>query len=186
LNLDRLRRETTADHRAVEGSLTVLMAQELDQDSYVSCLRRMHGVVAAWEERSAANSPPWLRSLLAGRQRRILLENDLAWFGVVDLDGKRPALPKMNDEASLLGAMYVIEGSTFGGRLIARHVECVLKMSGGQGNAYFRGHNERTGTMWQEFCDVLRNKIPDTETTSVISGAKAMFQVFGSWMRLDA
>ena len=51
----------------------------------------------------------------------------------------------MRDDATLLGAMYVMEGSTLGGQLIARHVELVLGLTAGQGNAHFRGHNERTG-----------------------------------------
>jgi heme oxygenase len=87
--------------------------------------------------------------------------------------------------ASLLGAMYVMEGSTLGGQLIARHVELVLGLTAGQGNAYLRGHNERTGQPWKEFCNVLRTKVPDSETDAAIAAAKAMFGVFGSWMRIS-
>ena len=83
-----------------------------------------------------------------------------------------------------LGAMYVIEGSTLGGQLIGRHVERVLGLTAGQGNAYFRGHNERTGQLWKEFCDALRTKVPDRETDTVIAAAKTMFGVFWSWMRI--
>jgi heme oxygenase len=75
-----------------------------------------------------------------------------------------------------------MEGSTLGGQLIARHVELVLGLTAGQGNAYFRGHNERTGQLWKEFCDALRTKVPDGETAAVIAAAKAMFGVFGAWM----
>jgi heme oxygenase len=63
-------------------------------------------------------------------------------------------------------------------------VERVLGLTAGQGNAYFRGHNERTGQLWKEFCDALRTNVPDSETDTVIAAAKAMFGVFGSWMAI--
>jgi heme oxygenase len=181
MDLQQLRRETLPDHNAVERSLP-LMDHELDVDTYVSCLLKLHGMIAAWEEWAAPNAPAWIQPLLAARRRGELLLLDLTCFGVDTSGEARPALPQMRDTASLLGAMYVMEGSTLGGQLIARHVELVLGLTAGQGNAYFCGHNERTGQLWKEFCDALRTKVPERETDAVIAAAKAMFGVFGSWM----
>jgi heme oxygenase len=181
MDLQQLRRETLPDHNAVERSLP-LMDHELDVDTYVSCLLKLHGIIAAWEEWAAPNAPAWIQPLLAARRRGELLLLDLTCFGVDTSGEARPALPQMRDTASLLGAMYVMEGSTLGGQLIARHVELVLGLTAGQGNAYFCGHNERTGQLWKEFCDALRTKVPERETDAVIAAAKAMFGVFGSWM----
>jgi heme oxygenase len=185
LDLDRLRLETAVDHVAVEAGMP-LMVEDLDRESYVRCLRQAHGLVAAWEEWSSGSAPDWMHSLLENRQRQGLLERDLAWFGVVQLDTARPAMPETKDDASLLGSMYVMEGSTLGGRLIARHVERVLGLTAGVGDAYFCGHNQRTGTMWKEFCGVLQARVPDRETHTVIVAAKNMFRIFGSWMQLAA
>jgi heme oxygenase (biliverdin-IX-beta and delta-forming) len=93
MDLEQLRRETLADHKAVEQNVP-LMDQKFGADA----------------------------------------------SGVA-----RPTVPEMTSAADLLGAMYVMEGSTLGGQLIARHVELVLGLTAGQGNAHFRGHNERTG-----------------------------------------
>jgi heme oxygenase len=182
MDLEQLRRETLAAHSAVEQSVP-LMDEELDVDTYVSCLVKLHGIIAAWEEWGVQNAPAWMQPLLAARRRGQLLMLDLTWFGADASGEARPTLPEMRDDASLLGAMYVMEGSTLGGQLIARHVELVLGLRPGQGNAYFRGHNERTGQLWKEFCDALRTKVPDSETEAVITAAKAMFDVFGVWMR---
>jgi heme oxygenase (biliverdin-IX-beta and delta-forming) len=182
MDLEQLRRETFPDHNAVEQSVP-LMDDDLELDTYVSCLLKLHGMIAAWEELAPANAPAWIQPLLADRLRGQLLMLDLTWFGVDASAEARPALPEMTDTASLLGAMYVMEGSTLGGQLIARHVELVLGLTAGEGNAYFRGHNERTGQLWKEFCDVLRTKVSYSETDAVIAAAKAMFGVFGAWMR---
>jgi heme oxygenase (biliverdin-IX-beta and delta-forming) len=183
MNLEQLRRETLPDHNAVEKSVP-LMDEELDVDTYISYLLKLHGIIATWEEWAAPNAPAWIHPLLVARRRGQLLTLDLKWFGADACGEARPALPEMKDAAGLLGAMYVMEGSTLGGQLIARRVELVLKLTPGQGNAYFRGHNERTGKLWKEFCDALRTNVPDTETEAVIAAAKAMFGVYGSWMRI--
>jgi heme oxygenase len=162
------------------------MAEDLDSDTYVLCLQRIHGVVAAWEENAAEGSPEWMRTLVSARQRKGMLERDLGWFGIAVHAEQRPTLPEMNTQAHRLGVMYVMEGSTLGGQLIARHVERVLGLSEGHGSAYFRGHGTRTGTMWKEFCEVLQVRVPDSEAEAVIAAAKEMFTVFGSWMRLRA
>jgi heme oxygenase (biliverdin-IX-beta and delta-forming) len=182
MDLEQLRWEALPDYNAVEQSVP-LMDEELDVDTYVSCLLKLHGIIAAWEEWAAANAPAWIQPLLAVRRRGQLLMLDLMWFGVDTSGEARPTLPEMRDTASLLGAMYVMEGSTLGGQLIARHVELVLGLTAGRGNAYFRGHNERTGQLWKEFCDALRTKVPDGETDVVIAAAKAMFGIFGAWMQ---
>ncbi len=180
MNLERLRRETFKAHERVEGAVP-LMAATLTRVEYVRCLERLYGVVAAWEEAAAVAAPEWLRAMLAARRRRQLLERDLAWFGVT-AEAARPGLAAMPDEASFLGAMYVMEGSTLGGQLIARHVGSVLGLSAGEGNAFFLGHGSETGAMWREFCEVLRTRVAEEDAEAVIGSAQAMFEVFGRWM----
>jgi heme oxygenase len=182
LDIQRLRQETKADHENVEGTVP-LMHQGLSAAEYVQCLQRFFGIVNAWEQRAAEVAPEWLKPTLLSRQRAPLLKQDLAWFGVIETDGPRPTLPEMNDIPSLLGTMYVMEGSTLGGQFIARHVEAELFLTEGQGNSYFRGHGNQTGPLWKEFCDVLKERVPDEQTDAVVLSAKAMFQTFGTWMQ---
>jgi heme oxygenase len=80
-------------------------------------------------------------------------------------------------------AMYVMEGSTLGGQIIARHVQTSLFLTQDHGNAFFRGHGAQTGPLWKEFCDMLTTRISHDETDEVITSAKAMFATFGSWMQ---
>ena len=182
LDIQKLRHGTEADHHNVEDAVP-LMHEGLDTAQYVQCLQQIYGVVSAWEERAAEIGPEWLQLALLTRQRKPLLERDLAWFGVTERDDRRPTLPEMNDLPSLFGAMYVMEGSTLGGQLIARHVETALHLSDGQGSLYFRGHGSQTGPLWKEFCEMLKLRISDEQTGAVVVSAKAMFSTFGTWMQ---
>ena len=185
MDIQILRRETAADHLAVEGAVP-LMHDALTTTEYVSCLHRIYGVVATWEETAARIAPAWLQPTFAARQRKPLLERDLAFFGETADHESRPMLPGIDNLPSLLGAMYVMEGSTLGGQFIARHVEARLHLTEGNGNAYFRGHGQQTGPMWKEFCETLKTTVPDADTHIVISSAKAMFAVFGAWMQQES
>jgi len=182
LDIQKLRQETEAHHRAVEDAVP-LMHEGLDKVQYLRCLQQMYGIVAAWEERAIEAAPEWMQPTVIARQRKQLLESDLAWFGITELDDRRPKLPEINSLPRLLGAMYVMEGSTLGGQLIARHVENSLQLTASQGDAFFRGYADRTGSMWKDFCAILTRQVPDDQTDTVIEAAKAMFEAYGAWMR---
>jgi heme oxygenase len=159
------------------------MGEGLTVAEYVLCLKRLHGVVSAWEEYAVQHAPYWLAETVAARGRRQMLEDDLAWFGVVEYESGRALMPVFPGDGGFLGAMYVMEGSTLGGQLIARHLKRVLGLEEGRGDTYFRGHGDRTGLMWKEFCQILRTRVADEETDGTIEAAKEMFQVFGTWMQ---
>ena len=182
MDVQRLRRETSVEHEAVERTVP-FMEPELQRDEYVFSLIRMYGIVSAWEQAAAQRAPHWLRGDLAARTRLGFLKEDLEFFGIQDFRVDQAALPDMTVEAELLGSMYVMEGSTLGGQIIARHVEERLNLRAGFGNAFFRGHASRTGALWKEFCEVLRTRIPEDQSELAIKAAREMFQVFGAWMK---
>ena len=73
------------------------------------------------------------RPFLNPRRRLHLLEADLAVLGssarAVDALQACP-VPLLHDAAEALGSLYVIEGSTLGGRIIQRNVERCLGFDG--------------------------------------------------------
>ncbi len=159
-----------------------LMEDGLTRESYVEVLTRLRSIVSAWEAGVAASPERPPDGFVRERNRLALLVEDLETLTGGDsvLDGCE--LPVFRGRAELMGAMYVMEGSRLGGQLIARHVERVLSLGPGEGTSYFRGFGERTGVMWKEFMERLREDVADEETDAVIAGAKTMFGVFGAWM----
>ncbi len=78
--------------------------------------------------------------------------------------------------------MYVMEGSTLGGRFIAPHVAKLFHLDAGRGNAYFEGYGERTGSMWNEFRETASMTVPLSQYDIAVTSAIATFDGLHAWL----
>lgn len=193
-----LREATRAEHEATEAIMP-LGGADLSRELYCRVLRAMQPLVAGWEVWAEAEGPQDLREMLMRRRRSHLLAADLRAMGepvasnfaspvdwdaaVMQRGGREGGLSGQQEfEAAFLGAMYVMEGSTLGGRFVARHVESVLELEPGQGSAYFQGHGELTGSLWREVTGRIA-QVPDELSPVVIGAARRTFEAFGQALR---
>ncbi|AFL86944.1 heme oxygenase [Terriglobus roseus DSM 18391] len=185
----RLRQATAADHAGTEDSVP-LMSPTLTREQYVDVLRRFYRIVRAWDAWADQHAPEDLRAMVAERRRASLLADDLKTMGESapptedDVpNGPMTATAVAGDpRAVFLGRMYVMEGSTLGGQLLARHVEQQLGLQPGLGDSYFAGYGDHTGQRWREFKSLLE-ALPEDDADTVIASAKNMFTLFGDSMR---
>jgi heme oxygenase len=78
--------------------------------------------------------------------------------------------------------MYVIEGSTLGGAVIAREVERRLGLTAETGCAYFRSYGRDTARMWTSFgAALLAASSPDTDDL-IVETARRTFDVMHDWL----
>lgn len=178
--LEELKTQTRQQHAHLE-KLNGLPATRAD---YVALLERFYGFVAPWEER--------LRQCVAeddilrkDREKTAWLEADLAHF---KLDANRRAalpqcddLPDTNSRAAILGACYVLEGSTLGGQYIARHLQENLGVKAGEGDRYFRSYGADVGVRWQAFRGELMANSSPAADAEIIKAAQATFEKLGAW-----
>ena len=184
----RLRQATQEEHAATEATVP-LMRPTLDRAQYIEVLRGFYRIVRAWDVWAQQHAPADLQALLEDRRQASLLAADLQAMEAGGVPGEDEVLHKamvqtavQGDPRSVfLGRMYVMEGSTLGGQLLARHVEEHLGLTPGHGNSYFRGYGEHTGERWREFKAVLQS-LQEVEADTVIASAKNMFQLFGQAM----
>lgn len=179
--LASLRKQTMAEHQALESSLN-LMDENLTTADYVRTLRRFHAFVCTWEADAAAACPHALQAFFEQRRRAHHLCEDLRFFGGDPLM-EIPELPSISSAAAFWGTMYVMEGSTLGGQLISRHLERVLDLRDEIGYRYFRGYGAQTGSMWKDFCMTLSHAAEELDSAEVISSARQTFQAFHAWIR---
>ncbi|SEB69664.1 biliverdin-producing heme oxygenase [Terriglobus roseus] len=185
----RLRQATASDHAGTEDTVP-LMSPALTREQYVDVLGRFYRIVRAWDAWADTHAPEDLRAMVAGRRRASLLADDLKTMGAsspvsddeVPHESMATTAVAGDPRAVFLGRMYVMEGSTLGGQLLARHVEQQLGLEPGLGDSYFAGYGDHTGQRWKEF-KALLEVLPEEDADTVIASAKNMFFLFGESMR---
>jgi heme oxygenase (biliverdin-IX-beta and delta-forming) len=159
-----------------------LLDAHLDLDGYRQLLARLYGFWVGWEPQIAGLLQDAV--MLAPRRRLHLLAADLAALGVAEHE--LAALPQcplttLRDAAEGLGSLYVMEGSTLGGRVIRDHIQRCLGSVALDACAYFRGYGAETDMMWQAFLVAL-DAAPAADTKRIGNGAVATFERLGWWL----
>lgn len=181
---ERLKAETRDAHDAIEAAFD--LDRSLDtRESYVALLRRLHGIHAAFERAAAPHLTG--TDLFAALARAPMLNADLEALGArPDPAGALvPADALPADRAEAVGSVYVLEGSTLGGLLIARTVERRLGFGPGTGARFFAGHGRDTMRNWQAVraaIDALAG--PDDERS--VRAANRTFAAMGAVLAPDA
>ena len=179
--LPRLRHETRPFHDAVEQNPfnLALAAGTVTAADTARFLAKMYGFLAPYEAQLHAQAalfgPAWQ---LEQRYRAPLILEDLVRLGHAAAPPLYPGLPPLGTRAQLLGAMYVLEGSTLGGQVIARQ----LDKAGIVPHAFFTGRAERTGPLWKGFCQHLTEAAETEEPAAIVASAVHTFQALSAWL----
>ncbi len=153
----RLRADTRDAHAQIETApaLVRLVAQDLTRQEYIIILQHLQALHAHLEPAIAGEleTIPEAASMLDGSRPRRLAE-DLTWFGAPAL--APPSLPDLSGPAAALGALYVIEGSGLGGRVIGRHIAECLGVGPSTGGSFFCGLDaESARQRWSRLSAIL-------------------------------
>jgi diguanylate cyclase (GGDEF)-like protein len=189
--LERLRSSTRAAHLSIETvpRFGRLLSPDITTPDYVQTLRLLHAFHASIE-------PDLARCLRGSSRAEALLDGtglaalatDIAWFGAIPIVPQRLQEPATT-VATALGALYVIEGSKLGGRVIGRHVAKTLAVGPGSGGSYYCGLTaEDARRRWRLLQEVLRREIdqPGATWQPVTAAALATFESLETWMRSDS
>lgn len=130
---------------------------------YRRLLERMLGLHAPYEAALAGVEWSGLDVSLPARRKAHLLAADLADLGASPEEiAGLPALsprPVLTDAVEGLGVLYVLEGSTLGGKYILRDVSARLGVRPDWGGRFFASYGRRVGPMWRE-CLAAIDTIP--------------------------
>lgn len=178
---DRLRQETGPAHEALDRSLE-LVERPVNLRQLTRLLGRFKGFHQAVEPLLGAVLEP---SLMAGRSKLPALRHDLQLCAALGSLGERqadlPDLPPLTGRAEALGALYVVEGSTLGGRVIARHLRQQAAIPRVD-FTYLEIYGSRTGEMWRIVCTELEAVEDPAAAARTIQTAVKMFDTLRSWL----
>lgn len=119
------------------------------------------------------------------RHKCPLLERDLLALGLSTHDlavlPRCEHLPRLEDAAAALGCLYVFEGATLGGQLLARQVRPLL---GNDGDcAFFGSYGPEVGPMWRRFKQQAEAFAAEAGDAAVVASACAVFAALDTWLR---
>lgn len=186
LFLKDLRQQTGESHTRLEENefSKAILTPSVTLADYQVYIAKLYGVTIACENDIfpllAEDFPD-----LEGRYKSQLILEDLlkTGFSAEEI----ASLPVYKFESATLGAalgvMYVLEGSTLGGRILYKHMNQNLGLDAENGASYFWGYGQDTGSFWKvfitKFADLAAGQNCENE---VISNAVSTFDEIGNWL----
>lgn len=179
--LARLKSETETVHRALERHVD-LGRRLSSPERYRDLLVRWYGFHVEWEPHieAALGAHP----VLHGRRKAHLLADDLHQLGIdsSDLaDAPRCPMPPLRNDSEAFGALYVIEGATLGGAVIAKQVRRRLGFTPTKGCSFFQCYGDHIGARWKEF-GAHAETFPAQDPDSSVRAAQTMFRTLHDWL----
>jgi len=174
---DRLKAATQQEHQTIEQAhwMKQLMHPSLTKEEYTGILKKWYPVIAAFEKQLyrqqdelATIFPDW-----ESRLKLAMLQKDISMLNetVPETDESTPSA--INE---LVGAFYVLEGSSLGGRVILKQLATLDWFDASFGN-FFAGYGAQTGSQWVKFRDYLIGYVAGAEENAgeIIAAAQHKF-----------
>jgi len=181
--LAALREATWPCHQRLEKRID-FKSRMASREAYRAHLEKMWGFYAALEPRLAAGLGGEALADFDARRKLPLLERDLQALGADPALLPRCAdVPHCADAASALGAAYVLEGATLGGRTLMPVVQSRLGLTPERGAAFLASYGAAVDTMWRAFGAVVERCCPEgPERQRAAASAAATFAALEGWL----
>ena len=189
--MEQLRDATRDLHAQLEALpfVAALFQGRLPLESYVGQLRTLAILHAALELGLTGSTHPAIQAVWEeGMQRLTLLENDLAYFqprtqgdipeattAALTL-AEHVALRTVQDPLTLLGYVYVLEGSTQGAAILRPQVAEIFHLAGTEGVSYLWNYGDQAAEHWAQFSRRMNGAVTDpTAQRRVVEAACEAF-----------
>ncbi len=193
--MDRLRLETRDRHVQVEALpfFSALKAKDLPLASYAGLLRALSIVYEVVEHVISHAQHPKLNTVWDDSLRKLpLIDRDLAYFQSRGLSDASVALLRAHlltqhvrkrahdAPVSLLGYLYVLEGSTLGGIVLKDQIARTFKLRHAEGLTYVSSYGKLIKARWKEFGERMNTAVVDpAEQDEVVAAAQEAFSGIG-------
>lgn len=175
----KLRQETAESHQKLEANelSQAILSPSVTIAEYQVYLRALWGVTSSCE-RQIFPAISHVIPDLEKRHKADLIIADLITTGVPlqTVDAMPAHQFEFASTAEALGIMYVLEGSTLGGRILYKHMHDMLGLTPENGAAYFWGYGQETGNLWKTFISSLTQFVNEEgSSVEIIESAKKTF-----------
>jgi heme oxygenase len=183
-----LKQATRSAHHRIELALPFFDAG-LTRARYIRVLQALYGFYAPVERLCELAVGPSEAPLELRTRRKIpLLDADLAVLGQPRRDlAALPScrlLPTVTLASQALGVLYVLEGATLGGQIIARRLHELLGIDALGGAAFFASYGDRTREMWRRFAAQVE-RAPGFDLAAALGAAVQTFETLEGWLTVS-
>jgi heme oxygenase (biliverdin-IX-beta and delta-forming) len=185
-----LKSETAAVHRQLERNrfLFRLFQTDFSMQEYQQLLCKFYGFFSAIEPLIFTNLNAANSQLLAHRTKSELLARDLSVLEVDDTKlttiSRCEELPLLNSFSRQMGALYVLEGSTLGGKIISKRLKDLFGEAVINKMNYYQSYGENLILEWTSFqnfmCENFDNK--ENDISEIINAAIETFLCLDRWL----
>lgn len=173
---------TKAERHPIQAAL---VRGRASVEAYVLYLQQLGHIHAALEDELLARRGEALLSPVdPSRFRATLAAEDVRELGADGLSAPVGPVAAFSRELvdvptlHLLGMHYVLEGSTNGGRFIARAVRRCLPLEAQSATRYLDPYGDEQGSIWGEYCRALASlPLSEADAALLLGGAEAMFRL---------
>jgi len=166
----------------MDGSLTPMQYQKLLVANYLTHVY--------FEEYIYSHLSPALQEELGISERvklpALLKDVEELLIPIPVYNAGQNALPMpAADDASLLGAMYVLEGATLGGHVIVKRLLINPHLQQLDLNYhYYQVYGQELINKWKLFCQVLNTRVAEADYDKAVQSASAMFNNIKAFAQL--
>lgn len=174
-----LKSHTQAAHLQLEDAVIPYIKKIGSKADYVHLLKIFYGFYAPLEEKLSDCLSSEIMPDLSRRRKAASILHDIKLAGGSDGNFFRcSVLPKVSTPSQAMGAAYVLEGSTLGGRAIAGMIGKILPDATFH---FFQHYGEETKRMWESFKSHL-DENPSLERDPLLKAANETFVLFKKWI----
>jgi heme oxygenase len=177
---DLLKQGTKINHQQLEKLMVKQLRLVKTNEDYIKLLQLFYSYFGGLEDKiNLYISPGTFESDFQRRKAARLSEDIKMLGGGINEKTQNEDLPQIENQLQAFGALYVLEGSTLGGRVIVKMLQSQMNTLNNIGFTFFKGYNDETEERWASFKELL-NKQPQntTETEQVVSAANETFEKF--------
>jgi len=181
---EKIKEATLQYHQQTEKILVGKMKSMRSKQDYVDLLAAFYGYFGGLEQQieryiNASNLADY-----NDRRKTAAIADDIkALGGDIPQKATGAQLPEIDNYLQAFGALYVIEGSTLGGKIISKMIQQHLQIDNGAGLSFFNSYGKQTEQMWNSFKEILNDVAMTPEDEAIITdAANQTFLKFKNWL----
>lgn len=179
---EQLKKATKQNHQQLEKLMVARLRSISSRSEYVKLLQIFYSYFGGLEDKINEYIGEDQLPDFKERRKTESIANDIkSMSGLIPQKAKEHDLPIIANHLHALGALYVIEGSTLGGKIISKMMTKQLGLEDKGGLSFFNSYGDDTERMWSTFREILNRFQASSDTEPIIHSANDTFLKFSTW-----